>query len=79
VLTVSDEQRHYLKLDGAPLPLVDYEGGQCYMLMPVTFTQAADGGMQARLPGIDAVGEADQPTEALAALAVLLQKVMHTL
>jgi hypothetical protein len=36
---VSDEERQYLDLDGAPLPLIDPERGRCYMLMPVNFTR----------------------------------------
>lgn len=78
MLSLPEELRPYLDHDGPPLPIVDYEGTDYYMLMPVTFTRAP-GGFQARVPGIDAVGEADEPTEALAALAVLLQKVMHKL
>ena len=78
MLSLPEELRPFLEHDGPPLPIVDYEGTDAYLLMPVRFTRVRDG-IQARIPGIDAVGEADQPTEALAALAVLLQKVMHQL
>jgi hypothetical protein len=73
VLSVSDEQRQYLDLDGAPLPLIDAERGRGYMLMPVTFTRGPSGRVLARVPGIRAAGEADQPTEALATLAILIK------
>jgi hypothetical protein len=73
VLRVSDEQRQYLKLDGAPLPLVNDDDAACYMLMPVRFTRDASGSVLARVPGIPACGEGDQPIEALATLAVLIQ------
>ena len=39
MLFVSDEQRQYLDLDGAPLPLIDAERGGGYMLMPVNLTR----------------------------------------
>jgi hypothetical protein len=79
VLTLSDEQRHYLNLDGAPLPLTDPESGRSYMLMPVTFTHAPDGSIWARVPGIRAVGEADGETEALATLAILIKDTIDRL
>ena len=79
MLFVSDEQRQYLKLDGAPLPLIDAERGRAYMLMPVNFTPGEGGRVLARVPGIRAVGEADQPTEALATVAVLIKEVLERL
>ena len=79
VLEVSDEQRHYLDLDGPPIPLIDAERGQGYMLMPVRFTRNPLGRIFARVPGIRAVGEADQPTEALATLALVIKDHLHEL
>jgi hypothetical protein len=79
VLTVSDEQRQYLDLDGAPLPLIDAEHGRGYMLMPVNFSRGLGGRVLACVPGIRAVGEADQPTEALATLALLIKDVLDRL
>lgn len=76
---ISDELRQYLELDGAPLPLVDYEEPQCYMLMPVTFSPGPAGGVMARVPGIRAVGEGEDPTEALAALAVVIRENLEQL
>ena len=79
MLVVPDELRHYLNLDGAPLPLIDPEGGRCCMLMPVNFTRGPGGRVLARVPGIRAVREADQPTEALATLALLIKDVLERL
>ncbi len=79
MLTVSDEQRQYLDLDGAPLPLIDAEQAHGYMLMPVDFTRSPAGRVLARVPGIRAVGEADQPTEALATLALLIKDELERL
>ena len=79
VLTISDEQRQYLDLDGAPLPLIDADQGRGYMLMPVSFTRGSGGCVLARVPGIRAVGEGDLPTEALATLAVLIKEVLERL
>jgi hypothetical protein len=79
VLTISDEQRRHLKLDGAPLPLVDHEQDRCYMLMPVDFTATRGGRIQARVPGIRAVGEGPLPLEALATLALLIKRVLRQL
>lgn len=79
MLTISDEQRQYLTLDGAPLPLTDPESGACYMLMPVRFTRGKNNAVLARVPGIRAVGEADQPTHALATLAVVIQDNLDVL
>lgn len=79
MLALSDEQRQYLNLDGAPLPFIDAEEGRCYMLMPVNFTQARGGRVLARVPGIGAIGEADQPTEALATLAIVIKEALESL
>ncbi len=43
------------------------------MLMPVTFTREAGGRVLARVPGVRAVGEANQPSEALATLAIVIK------
>jgi hypothetical protein len=79
VLSISRQQRHYLKLDGAPLPLIDRDEGKGYILMPVTFTRGSGGCVLARVPGIRAVGEANLPTDALATLAVLIKDNLYTL
>ena len=79
VLTISKEQRRYLKLDGAPLPLIDAEVGHGYMLMPVTFSRGPGRTVLARVPGVRAVGEADLATEALATLAILIKENLHRL
>jgi hypothetical protein len=79
VISVSDEQRQFLKLDGAPLPIVDYETDQCYMLMPVAFSRGHGRRVLARLPGVRAVGEADQPIEALATLALVIKDNLNRL
>lgn len=79
MLTVSDEERHYLDLDGAPLPLIDPERGRGFLLMPVTFTRGTGRRVLARVPGIRAVGEADRPTEALATLAIVIRDVLEHL
>ena len=79
MLTVSDDQRQFLDLDGAPLPLIDPDRGRGYMLMPVTFTRGTGRRVLARVPGIRAVGEADQPTEALATLAIVIKDVLEQL
>jgi len=49
------------------------------MLMPVNFTRDRSGRVLARVPGIQAVGEADQPAEAMATLAILIKNVLETL
>lgn len=79
MLSVPDEIRQYLDLDGPPLPLIDPERGRCYMLMPVTFSSEPPGRVSARVPGIRAVGEADQPTDALATLAVVVRDNLNRL
>lgn len=79
MLTVSDEQRHYLKVDGPPLPLIDPDAGRGYLLMPVSFTRGPGRRIVARVPGIRAVGEADQATEALATLAIVIKDRLEEL
>lgn len=76
MLSVSEEQRQFLDLDGAPLPLVDYERGRCYMLMPVRFAPLPGGRVVARLPEVRAAGEAEQPIEALATLAIVIKDAL---
>jgi hypothetical protein len=49
------------------------------MLMPVNFTLGPNRSVQARVPGIRAVGEGDVATEALATLAVLIKEVLERL
>ncbi len=73
MLSVPNELRQYLDLDGPPLPLIDADAGQGYMLMPVAFTRDPRGRILARVPGIRAVGEANQATEALATLAFAIK------
>lgn len=79
MLTIPDELRFYLDADGPPLPLIDPEKARGYLLMPVNFTRSPNGGISARVPGIRAVGEADQATDALATLAILIQEVIDRL
>ena len=79
MLTIPDELRYYLDVDGPPLPLIDPEKVRGYMLMPVSFTRDPSGSILARIPGIRAVGEADQPTDALATLAILIKEVLDRL
>jgi hypothetical protein len=67
-----DELRPFLDHDGPPLPMIDPDEGCAYMLMPVTFT-GRPGAIMARVPGIRAVGEGDEATEALAALAFVIK------
>jgi len=79
MISVSDEQRQFLRLDGAPLPVVDDESGRCYMLMPVNFTRGSGGRIVARVSSIRAAGEANQPLEALGTLSVLIQDKLDSL
>ena len=79
MLEISEEQRHFLELDGPPLPLIDAESGQGYVLMPVQFTRNPLGRIFARVPGIRAVGEANLPTEALATLALVIKDHLEEL
>lgn len=79
MLEVPNELRPYLEHDGPPIPLVDYEEAKCYMLMPVNFSPGKPERVLARVPGVPAVGEANQPTEALATLAVVIQRNLNRL
>ena len=47
--------------------------------MPVVFTRGENGRVFARMPGIRAVGEANQAIEATATLAVLVKDVLDKL
>ena len=47
--------------------------------MPVNFRLGPDRSVQARVPGIRAVGEGDKATEALATLAILIKDVLERL
>lgn len=69
MLTISDEQRQSLDLDGAPLPLLDEETGHAYILLSVDLSAAPMGGIRAEFQGMNAVGEGDEPEDALWALA----------
>jgi hypothetical protein len=62
-------QRHALAESGAPLPLLDDETGQAYILLSVDLSPAPMGGIRAESQGMDAVGEGDEPEDALWALA----------
>lgn len=69
MLTISDEQRQYLDLHGAPLPLLDEETGHAYLLLSVHLSAAPMGGVRAEGQDMDAIGEGDEPEDALWALA----------
>ena len=60
MLTVSDELRHYLDMDGAPLPLIDVERARLHGHASELHTESQRPHLGAR-PGIRAVGEADSP------------------
>jgi len=77
VLTVSNEQRQILEQDGAPMPLVDGIAGKCYMVLPVEFSSAGSGVVRARIPGVRAVADADDPTDAAMTLAIVLGKLLN--
>ena len=49
------------------------------MLMPVSFTRGPGHRVLARVPGVRAVGEADQATEALATLAIVIKDRLEDL
>jgi len=76
VIFVTDKQRHVLQEQGVPTPFIDGEG-KCYMVMPVDFDADASGIFRARMPGINAVAEAEVPSDAAETLAVLLRKMLE--
>lgn len=77
VIFVTDEQRQVLQEDGVPMPLIDGDAGKCYIVMPVAFSRESDGFFRARLPGFGAVAEAEVPSDAAAALAILVRKMVE--
>ncbi len=77
MIFVTDEQRQILQEDGVPMPLFDAYAGKCYMVMPVDFSTEGTGVFQARVPGMGALAEADVPSDAVEALAILLRKMLE--
>lgn len=76
MLVVSDEQREILGVEGAPTPLIDDIAGKCYMVMPVEWSASEEGFFRAIMPGVGAVAEAEVPSDAAIALAVVLRKML---
>ena len=77
MLFVTDEQRQILEEDGAPTPLLDADSGRCYIVMPVDFSNDGAGTFRASMPGMNAVAEADVPSDAAETLAVLLRTILE--
>lgn len=59
------------------MPFIDADAGKCYMVMPVDFSADEAGVFRATMPGIDAVAEAEVPSDAAEALAVLLKAILE--
>jgi hypothetical protein len=65
----TDEQRTAIRDLGTPCPLVDETTGALYVLLKVAVERLpGNDGFRARVPGIPAIGEGDDPTEATFAL-----------
>lgn len=67
--TLSAEQRQAIALEGTPLPLIDADDNQAYLLLAVDFSPGVDGSVIASIPGLGLYGDADTPDEAVASLA----------
>ena len=76
VIFVTDEQRQILEGEGVPMPFIDGDG-KCYMVMPVDFSADETGVFRAVMPGMNAIAEAEVPSDAAFALAVLLRKMLE--
>lgn len=70
---VSDEQRHMIRELGLPLPVMDRQATQCFMLLPVELLPDPLGGFSATISGIDVTGGGDSAEEAMVALSTVLQ------
>ena len=77
MIFLTDEQRQILQEDGAPLPLLDASAGRCYMVMPVDVFADEAGVFRASVPGMNAVAEAELPSDAAETLAVLLRTMLE--
>ena len=58
------------------MPFIDGEG-KCYMVMPVRIFAYEPGTFRAIMPGMNAIAEAEVPSDAAFALAVLLGKMLE--
>lgn len=76
VAPLSADQRRAVAEFGTPLPLIDTQTNQTYVLMGVEVTTEPHGGYSACVPGIDAFGGGDTREEATLALAIILGKVL---
>lgn len=74
MLILSDDQRKVLKEEyGAPVPVIDAESAKGYVLLPVDFSPTEPDGVRAALRGIRAIGEGEEPYDALLALCAAIQ------
>jgi len=74
---LSSEQRQAVAEFGTPLPVIDSETNQTYVLVEVEVsTDPQAGGFSACVPGIDAFGAGDTREEATLALVAILGKVL---
>ena len=71
---LTDDQRQAIKQDGTPMPIVDEQAGQTYILLSVrNLPEPAQGGFLATIPGIAAYGGGETEQEASLALCEALR------
>ncbi len=78
ISTLSNDQRQAIADFGTPLPVVDPETNQTYVLVEVEVAADPQGGFSACVPGIDAFGGGDTQEDATLAFAVILGKVLES-
>lgn len=76
---LSDDQRQTIKKYGTPMPIVDRDTNDAYILLRVEFASGSDqDGFTARVPGIEAYGEGETAQEASLALCEALRGYFET-
>ena len=73
VFALSKLQRKVIAVEGTPLAIVDAEEGKAYVLLEVTVGRTEDNLFHAMIPGINATGRAEVPSDAIFGLCASLK------
>jgi hypothetical protein len=73
MMELPDELKAEIAEYGTPLPFVEPDDGEAYVVLSVKFSRTYDNGFRAVAQGVNAVGDGDEPSDALFALCAAIE------
>ena len=73
VIVFPDEVKAEIAEHGTPLPFIEPDDGKAYVVLSVKFSRTHDNRFRAVAQGVTAVGEGEEPTDALFALCAAIE------